>query len=109
MPMHEWKRVPATIYHHLVSYRAAIPLLESTPEAFIEPFLIGAGLPDMPACHDTNAHVHVPLKPTYQAAWDVCSSDFRDLVEHGALPDEERAPRMSEASRGLLRFSSTTS
>jgi Protein of unknown function (DUF4058) len=72
----------------LASYRAAVPLLEFTPEAFIEPFRVGAGLPDMPAWLDTDLYVNVLLEPTYQAAWDVCPSDFRYLVEHDALPDE---------------------
>ena len=42
----------------------------------------------MPAWLDTDLYVNVPLEPTYQAAWDVCPPDFRYLVEHGALPDE---------------------
>jgi Protein of unknown function (DUF4058) len=72
----------------LASYRAAVPLVEFTPEAFIEPFRAGAELPDMPAWLDADLYVNVPLEPTYQAAWNVCPSDFRYLVEHGALPDE---------------------
>ena len=72
----------------LASYRAAVPLVEFTPQAFIEPFRVGAGLPDMPAWLDTDLYVYVPLEPTYQAAWDVCPTDFRYLVEHGALPDD---------------------
>jgi hypothetical protein len=72
----------------LASYRAAVPLVEFTPEAFIEPFRVGADLPDMPAWLDTDLYVYVPLERTYQAAWDVCPPDFRYLVEHGVLPDE---------------------
>ena len=72
----------------LASYRAAVPLVELTPEAFIEPFRVGADLPEMPAWLDTDLYVYVPLEPTYQVAWDVCPPDFRYLVEHGALPDE---------------------
>jgi hypothetical protein len=34
----------------------------------------------------------MPLEPTYRAAWDVCTTDFRHLVEHGALPDENLPP-----------------
>jgi hypothetical protein len=52
------------------------------------PFRAGAGLPDMPAWLDTDLYVNVPLEPTYQEAWAVCPSDFRYLVEHGALPNE---------------------
>jgi hypothetical protein len=72
----------------LASYRAAVPLVEFTPQAVIEPFRVGANLPDMPAWLDTDLYVYVPLERTYQAAWDICAPDFRYLVEHGALPDE---------------------
>jgi len=80
--------IPADEPLLLASYRAAVPLVEFTPQAFIEPFRVGANLPDMPAWLDTDLYVYVPLEPTYQAAWDVCPPDFRYLVEHGALPDE---------------------
>ena len=72
----------------LASYRAAAPLVEFTPEAFIEPLRVGAELPDMPAWLDVDLYVNVPLEQTYRAAWDVCPADFRHLVEHGTLPDE---------------------
>jgi hypothetical protein len=72
----------------LASYRAAVPLVEFTPQAFIEPFRVGADLPDMPAWLDTDLYVYVPLERTYQAAWGVCPPDFRYFVEHGALPDD---------------------
>lgn len=76
----------------LASYRAAVPLVEFTPQAFIEPFRVGADLPDMPAWLDTDLYVYVPLESSYQAAWGVCPADFRYLVEHGALPDENVPP-----------------
>jgi hypothetical protein len=76
----------------LASYRAAAPLVEFTPEAFIEPLCVGADLPVMPAWLDVDLYVNVPLEPTYRAAWDVCPADFRHLVEHGALPDENLPP-----------------
>jgi hypothetical protein len=72
----------------LASYRAAAPLVEFTPEAFIEPLRVGAELRDMPAWLDTDLYVNVPLERTYRAAWDVCPADFRYLVEHGTPPDE---------------------
>ncbi len=72
----------------LASYRAAVPLVEFTPQAFIEPFRVGADLSDMPAWLDTDLYVYVPLERTYQAAWGVCPPDFRYFVEHGALPDD---------------------
>ncbi len=42
----------------------------------------------MPAWLATDLYVNVPLERTYCAAWDVCPSDFRHLVEYGTLPDE---------------------
>ncbi len=72
----------------LASYRAAVPVVELTPEAFIEPLRVGAELPDMPAWLDAESYVNVPLEPTYRAAWDVCPADFRHFVEHGTPPDE---------------------
>jgi hypothetical protein len=72
----------------LASYRAAAPLVEFTPEAFIEPLAAGALLPDMPAWLDTDLYVILSLERTYRAAWDVCPSDFRHFVEHGAVQDE---------------------
>ena len=77
----------------LAAYRAAAPLVEFTPEAFIEPLRVGAALPDMPAWLDVDLYVNVPLEITYQAAWNVCPADFRYFVEHGALPDESLLPR----------------
>jgi hypothetical protein len=76
----------------LASCRAAAPLVEFTPEVFIEPLRVGAELPDLPAWLDIDLYVNVPLEPTYRAAWDVCPADFRHLVEHGALPDENLPP-----------------
>jgi Protein of unknown function (DUF4058) len=73
----------------LASYRAAVPVVEITPEAFIEPLRVGAEMPDMPAWLDASEYVNVPLERTYQSAWDVCPSDFRYLVECGKLPDED--------------------
>ncbi len=75
----------------LVSYRAAAPLVEFTPEAFIEPLRVGASLRDMPAWLDPKLYVNVPLERTYMAAWDVCPADFQYFVEHGAPPDENSA------------------
>jgi hypothetical protein len=72
----------------LASYRAAAPIVELTPEAFIEPLRVGAELPDMPAWLDLDLYVNVPLESTYRAAWDVCPADFRELVENGELPEE---------------------
>jgi hypothetical protein len=72
----------------LVSYRAAAPLVEFTPEAFIEPLRVGAQLLDMPAWLDPDLYVNVPLEKTYMAAWEVCPADFRYFVEYGEPPEQ---------------------
>jgi hypothetical protein len=72
----------------LASYRAATPIVEFTPEAFIEPLAVGAELPDMPAWLDIDLFVNVPLESTYRAAWEVCPAEFRRFVEEGELADE---------------------
>lgn len=77
----------------LASYRAAVPLVEFTPEAFIEPIGVGAELPEMPVWLDADFYVNLPLERTYRAAWDVCPADFRHFVEHGEAPDEAPAAR----------------
>ncbi len=74
------------------SYRAAAAQVEFTPEAFIEPLRVGAELPDMPTWLDNDLYVNVPFEQTYRAAWEVCPADFRHLVEHGTLPDEDAPP-----------------
>ena len=76
----------------LASYRAAVPVVEFTPEAYIKPLGVGGELPDMPAWLDADLYVNLPLERTYRAAWDVCPSDFRHLVENGTLPDEGQPP-----------------
>lgn len=72
----------------LASYRAPEPVTGIAPEAYLEPFRVGAALPDMPVWLDLDLYVNVPLERTYQAAWDVCPPDFRHLVEHGTPPDD---------------------
>lgn len=72
----------------LASYRTGDDSVGRSPIAYLEPFCIGAAMPDMPAWIDSYSFVDVPLERTYQAAWDVCPADFRYLVEHGRLPEE---------------------
>jgi hypothetical protein len=48
------------------SYRAATPLVEFTPEAFIEPLRVGAELPEMPVWPGTDLYINLPLERTYR-------------------------------------------
>ncbi len=72
----------------LAAYRIGDESVGLSPVAYLEPFRVGAKMPDMPAWIDADSFVEVPLERTYQSAWDECPSDFRYLVEHGRLPDE---------------------
>ncbi len=71
----------------LAAYRAGDDSVGLSPAAFIEPFRVGAAMPDMPAWVNADSFVPVPLESSYQAAWVVCPADFRYLVEHGRLPE----------------------
>ncbi len=72
----------------LASYQTGDDPVGLSPVAYIEPFRVGAAMPDMPAWIDPDFFVEVPLERSYQAAWNVCPKDYRYLVEHGKLPDE---------------------
>lgn len=73
----------------LAAYRAPTSVL--AVRADIEPLRVGAAIPDMPAWIDPDEFVEVPLERAYRAAWDAAPADYRFLVEHGRLPDEEPA------------------
>lgn len=73
----------------LAAYRAPTADGFTPLRADIEPLRVGAMIPDMPAWLDVDEFVSVPLERAYSAAWDASPADFRYLVEHGHLPDEE--------------------
>lgn len=81
--------VPADEPLLLASYRVGDESVGLPPAAFVETCRVGGSVPDMPAWLDPDSYVPLPLERTYQAAWDVCPADYRHLVEHGRLPDEE--------------------
>jgi hypothetical protein len=71
----------------LAAYVASVPKV-----AYVEPVGLGDQLPDMPAYLDFDSYVPVPLDATYQATWNSCPEDMRDLVERGeTLSDEAEA------------------
>ena len=76
----------------LAAYVAAGLSTDRALTAYVEPFAVGAVLPDMPAFLGSDRYVPVTLERTYQAAWDTCPADMRYLVEYGRLPDEDPAP-----------------
>jgi len=66
------KNAPLT----LASYTA-----NGLPEAYVEPFSLGATLPDMPLFLDRGFYVNVPLESTYVAAYRGVPEYWRKVVE----------------------------
>jgi hypothetical protein len=50
------------------------------PEAFIEPTVVGAVLPEMPLFLTPEVYVPLPLEATYQSAWQAVPSYWRDVI-----------------------------
>jgi hypothetical protein len=59
----------------LAAYQAG-----DVPTAYVEPFAVGAPIPDLPLFLDEGSHVLVPLEETYQATWAVLPQILRDVV-----------------------------
>lgn len=70
MPIHDWTRVPAGLFHH---FHVAV----------------NDRLPDMPLFLTNYVHVLVPLEPTYQATWDASPEEMRLAVETGVMPEPD--------------------
>jgi hypothetical protein len=63
----------------VVAYSAGSP-----KTAYIEPVAVGDPLPGLPIFLTPAEYVPAPLESTYQAAWDVCPYEIRELLEPGA-------------------------
>jgi Protein of unknown function (DUF4058) len=50
------------------------------PEAFIEPTVVGAVLPEMPLFLTPEVYVPLPLEATYQSAWEAVPTFWRDVI-----------------------------
>jgi hypothetical protein len=50
------------------------------PEAFVEPTVVGATLPEMPLFLTPEVYVPLPLEATYQSAWEAVPSYWRDVI-----------------------------
>jgi hypothetical protein len=72
----------------LTAYVAGDLLTGIETTAYVELIGVGEALPDIPAWLDRNGYVPVPLEATYQAAWETCPADLRELVETGKLSGE---------------------
>ena len=62
-------------------------LADRLPEAFVEPFTIGATLPDMPLFVDLGRYVETPLEATYMEAYRGMPTVLREVLE-GRAPSE---------------------
>lgn len=70
----------------LAAYVAGVPIT-----AYVQPVGVGDVLPDMPAYLDPDSWVPVPLEATYQATWDSCPEDMREVVLGGEPLTDESA------------------
>ena len=60
----------------LVAYECGL-----TTRAYIEPWLLVTSLPEMPLFLERDGYVTVPLEATYQTAFDVLPSRWRNVLE----------------------------
>jgi hypothetical protein len=69
MPIHDWSRVRAGMFHHF--YNSWIYKLSDRL------------LPEMPLFLDAGWYVHVPLEETYLQAWAGFPGPWKDMLENG--------------------------
>lgn len=58
--------------------------------AYVEPVAVGDKLPDGPLFLDLGTYVNAPLEQTYQATWDKCPIEVKELVEPSAAEGDKR-------------------
>jgi len=93
MPIHDWSRVDAGLFHDFhqawtIELRKALNrgLL---PPGYIDPLAIGDPLPAHPLFLDPALYVPVPLEQTYAQTWDDYPAVVRDIVERGRAADTD--------------------
>jgi len=67
--------LPADRNLTLVAYQAS-PI----KTAYVEPFAVGAMIPDMPLFLQNDFYIYLPLEKTYMDTWNVLPQSLRDLV-----------------------------
>lgn len=110
MPMHDWTRVDAGIYHafhhewiseiHCALMKRLPPDYYSLPEqiasgmgpdvfayecddrvrTYLEPLALGDSLPDMPIFLYPAMYIDVPLEATYMAAWEAVPLRWQKVI-----------------------------
>lgn len=78
-----WENVTTSEYLQPADRRltAASYQAGSEPTAYVEPFAVGAAVPDMPLFLVDDFYVNVPLEETYTATWNVLPAQIRVLLE----------------------------
>lgn len=80
MPIHDWTRVEAGIFHDFhhawIAYESGANL-----RAWVEPIAVADSLPDMPLFLEPGAHVPVPLERTCQQAFEAVPRRWRTVLE----------------------------
>jgi hypothetical protein len=93
MPVHDWTRVTAGIFHHFhhrwiaaISDSLNAGLLPSDYHALSTPVqngteAVGQDLPVMPVFLEPGKYINLPLEATYQAAFQGVSLRWRRVLE----------------------------
>ena len=71
-------RAPSERPLTLAGYEVRAPALFT---AYVEPFSVGAELPDMPLFLAPEHYINVPLERTYAAAWEGVPQRWRRVIE----------------------------
>ena len=79
MPIHDWSRVDAGIFHDF--HQAWTIEIRNAPVG------VGDPLPPLPIFLDNGMYVPAPLETTYQATSDQCPPPVHEVVENPA-PDQ---------------------
>ena len=95
MPIHDWSRTDAGIFHDFhqawtIEIRNALND-GSLPSGFFAlaeqivsgPIAVGDPLPALPIFLTPGIYVPAPLEETYQTTWAKCPAIVRELVEQG--------------------------
>ncbi len=87
MPLHDWTRVNAGLFHHFhqgwcwtISSALIRGQLPDGYTALVETLAVGDPLPSMPLFIAPGAHIPVPLEDTYSQAWAYTPNSVRRLV-----------------------------
>jgi len=79
MPIHDWTRVDAEIFHHF--HHDWITAISRMKTAYIEPVAVGDDLPDMPLFLEADQYILAPLASTYQTAWEGVPQVWREQLQ----------------------------